>query len=178
MDIVVLGYAGALGVSQILEKKKELLETRYHKRYLEKVIQKHRQLLYPRPEAKQYFATEVIEAGEAGLLACLYRIATEKKCGLKIEIRKIPLLQGGIEVCEFFGCNIYRLRSQCFVLLCESGYQTVAALKVDGFTAEVVGMLDQTSLDKCIVDKDELEYINRPGADEIYRILDGKENKE
>ena len=45
MDIVVLGYAGALGVSQILEKKKELLETRYHKRYLEKVIQKHRQLL-------------------------------------------------------------------------------------------------------------------------------------
>ena len=63
-------------------------------------------------------------------------------------------------------------------MLCESGYQTVAALKADGFTAEVVGMLDQTSLDKCIVDKDELEYINRSGADEIYRILDGKENKE
>jgi len=178
MDIVVLGYAGALGVSQILEKKKELLETRYHKRYLEKVIQKHRQLLYPRPEAKQYFATEVIEAGGAGgrprgRLGARGRIDV-----VAIEIRKIPLLQGGIEVCEFFGCNIYRLRSQCFVLLCESGYQTVAALKADGFTAEVVGILDQTSLDKCIVDKDELEYINRSGADEIYRILDGKENKE
>jgi hypothetical protein len=173
MDIVSVGFIGSLGVEKILELKFEELLARYDKRYLLKTLKEHEKSNNFKVIAffKNLDIDEVIEVGEGGVLACLYCIAKNADCGINIEIKKIPLLQSSVEICDFFDINIYRLLSNSYILLCKSGYEIVFELRKQGVNCEVIGKLEK-GRDKVIVDKE--EYINRPSKDEIYKVVKNK----
>ena len=62
------------------------------------------------------------------------------------------------------------------VILTPDGGYTEEILRERGIPARAAGRLTE-GLDKVIVDKEEMEYLNRPEPDELYRILPEAENK-
>lgn len=173
LDILVLGYAGAWGCKKILEHLQKDLEQRYDSRYIMQAIKKHQKADIFNAildiDRKEIYAKEWIEVGEGGILACLYTLAKSRNLGLSIALKKIPILQSSVEICEYYGLNIYRLLSRCYVILSENGYYTERILKEAGFPCAVIGVL-HTDIKKVIIDKEEEEHMNRPTRDEIAKL--------
>ncbi len=176
-EICLLGHAGVLGCSLILSHRMEELTKRFRSRYLSKASRDHAKALAQSARALEFLESESylrsdeewVKAESAGVLAVLYEWCKSRKVGCRIEIRKIPLLQSGVEVCEFYGLNIYRLLSDCYLIFTNRGYELSSHFKSLGFTCEMIGCL-QAGLDKVIVDKEELEHMNRPTTDEIRKM--------
>ena len=113
---------------------------------------------------------ETLDVSEGGILKVLYNLAKSRGCGFEIEIKKISTIQICIEICEYFGINIYRLLSEGKIVLSEDAISACKYLEERGITAQVIGCLTD-SLDKVITDKETVEYVNRPLQDEIFKVI-------
>ena len=97
-------------------------------------------------------------------------MAKSRGRGFEIEIKKISTIQICIEICEYFGINIYRLLSEGKIVLSENPISACKYLEERRITAQVIGCLTD-SLDKVITDKESVEYVNRPLQDEIFKVI-------
>jgi len=168
-DIVIVGYAGCEGCKLISKAKFEELTGRFRRDYLNKIIKDDEKDGNPQ-DFSAYNIDTVIHVTEGGILAALYSMAKTADIGLSIEIRRIPVMQTTIEVCELYELNPYRLYSNCYILLCDNGFKKAREISKQGIVASYIGSTSD-NIDKIIIDKDEIEYINRPTKDEIYRII-------
>ena len=175
LDIVAAGYAGEAGAACIAREKFNEMLRRFRKDYAEHLCEES--------DVPEEFPQETgelpadresscvrIPAGEGGILAALYRAAKERKCGLRIALRRIPVRQDTIELCELYGLNPYRLFSRCTVYFCGNGERLAEQLREKGIPAARIGRLTR-GLDKVITDKTETEYLNRPEPDELLKVL-------
>ena len=164
LDIVAAGYAGEAGAACIAREKFNEMLRRFRKDYAEHLCEESEM-----PETEPCAGASV-PAGEGGILAALYLMAKERKCGLRIALRSIPVRQDTIELCELYGLNPYRLFSRCTVYLSGNGGRLAEQLREKGVPAECIGRLTR-DLDKVITDKTETEYLNRPEPDELLKVL-------
>ena len=162
LDIVAAGYAGEAGAACIAREKFNEMLRRFRKDYAEHLCEESDM---PEPEPCSF-----APVGEGGILAALYLAAKERKCGLRIALRKIPVRQDTIELCELYGLNPYRLFSRCAVYFCGNGERLAEQLREKGIPAARIGRLTR-GLDKVITDKTETEYLNRPEPDELLKVL-------
>ena len=57
-------------------------------------------------------ASALCAMGEGGILRALWKMAEASRVGLRADLRKIPVRQETIEICERFDLNPYKLLSQ------------------------------------------------------------------
>ena len=183
IDIVAAGHAGEAGAVRIAREKFSDMLRRFRKDYAEhlceetKAAERLAELISAGGAAASLGETGsciCIPAGEGGVLAALYRAAKERKCGLRILQKQIPVRQDTIEVCEMYGLNPYRLYTRSALFLCENGARLAERLRERGIPAERIGRLT-AGPDKIIADKTETEYLNRPSADELFKVLHSPE---
>ncbi|WP_029231288.1 AIR synthase-related protein [Butyrivibrio sp. VCB2006] len=106
-----------------------------------------------------------------GVFAGLWEMAGRAGCGLKVDMRTIPLRQETVEICEFFTINPYQLLSGGALLLAtENGEKLVSDLQEKGIPAVVIGQLIEGN-DKIVVNSDETRFLESPQADEILSAL-------
>ncbi len=106
---------------------------------------------------------------QGGILGALWEAAEQAKVGLKIDLRRIPIRQETVEICEYFDVNPYYLYSAGSLLIGTDhvGELTEAFSRV-GIPVTVIGRV--TSGRKRILRNGEKEsYLNRPQLDEWYR---------
>ncbi|MBP5733586.1 MAG: hydrogenase maturation factor, partial [Lachnospiraceae bacterium] len=89
-----------------------------------------------------------------------------------VDLKKIPVRQETIEVCEVCGVNPYEMRSGGSLLVtAEDGEKVANALEAEGIPAVVIGKLTEGS-DRIILNEEEVRYLDRPkGADAIAEII-------
>ena len=186
--IIFCGYAGLKGSLKIIESRYDELVGYFNKVYLDSVachIQYrgyYGRYLSPinndRPDIKpvdinsifKEVDCETVDVSEGGILKVLYNLAKSRGRGFEIEIKKISTIQICIEICEYFGINIYRLLSEGKIVLSEDPISACKYLEERGIAAQVIGCLTD-SLDKVITDKESVEYVNRPLQDEIFKVI-------
>ena len=79
---------------------------------------------------------------EGGIFGALWELAEASGVGLEIELKKIPLKQETVEICEFFGINPYELISSGVMLMAaKDGNRLVMELAKE----EYIGMCDRKS---------------------------------
>ena len=111
------------------------------------------------------------DASEGGIMAALWELADSSGVGLTIELRKLPIRQETVEICEFCNVNPYELMSGgCLVMTADDGDSLVEALEKDGIVAVVVGKITDSN-DRIILNEDEKRYLDKPKVDEIHRFL-------
>ena len=186
--IIFCGYAGLKGSLILIENYHEELNGYFNKVYIES-IEKHvkengyyGRYLSPinndRPECAPVDINgvftevdcETLDVSEGGILKALYNFAKSRGRGFEIEIKKISTIQICIEICEYFGINIYRLLSEGKIVLSEEPISACKYFEERGIAAQVIGCLTD-SLDKVITDKESVEYVNRPLQDEIFKVI-------
>lgn len=171
-DIVLSKWVGLEGTALLARKNKERLDEHYPA-YLAETAEKFDEYYSIAEEADIAIANGVSamhDASEGGIFATLWELAEGAGIGLDIDIKKIPLRQETVEVCECVGVNPYELMSGgCLVMTADDGKALAAALEAEKIPAAIIGCTTSEK-SKIIRNDDEVRYMDRPKQDEIYNI--------
>ena len=108
---------------------------------------------------------------EGGIFGALWELAEESDVGLVIDLKKIPVKQETIEVCEFFDANPYKLLSGGSLLFTtDKGMDLVALLEEQGIAATVIGKTIEGN-DRILMNEDEKRFLEPAREDELYKVL-------
>ena len=172
-DIVISKWIGLEGTACLAKHNREKLLARYPA-YLVEEAEDFDRFLSIIPEAATAGKSSVCamhDASEGGIFASLWELAEGAGVGLTIDLKKLPLRQETVEVCECLGVNPYELRSGgCLIMTSRDGLGLVAALQEKQIPAVVVGKVTD-SKDRILLNEDEVRYMERPKQDEIYKMI-------
>ena len=108
---------------------------------------------------------------EGGLFGALWEMAEASGVGLEIDLKKIPIRQETVEICEYFDVNPYGLISSGMMLMAsEDGNALVHALAEANIPATVIGKATEGN-DRVIVRDEERRFLEPPKTDELYKVL-------
>ena len=169
-DIVMSKWIGLEGTVRLARERREELCTRYPARMIEEAAA-YDKYLSVIPEAATAMKSGVCgmhDVSRGGVFGALWELAQRAGVGLEIDLKKIPVKQETIEICEFFELNPYELLSGgCLIMTAEDGSALVAALERENIPAVVVGRTTAGN-DRVIYNEDEKRYLDRPKTDQIY----------
>ncbi len=116
-------------------------------------------------------ATAMKDVSEHGIFGALWELASVAGCGLKVDMKTIPVRQEIIEVCNFYDINPYALKSSGMLLIvCEDADDMIEKLKGEGIEAVKIGEFTSDN-DKVIVNGEDVRYIDKIKQDEIFKVL-------
>ncbi len=184
-ELVAAGYAGYAGSRRIAEERSEELARWFSKAYIRDLQKKdpmadalrslsgRQQAEAPRgsfPNWTDWGATEWEEAGEGGIYTALWNLSGAYRLGFMVDLRRIPVKQGTIELCERYALNPYRLLSDgCVVLVSDNGGRLVQRLEAEGIAAAVIGSV-RPDIVREIFYGDVHGFMERPREDELCRL--------
>lgn len=172
-DIVVSKWIGLEGTAVLAARGAQRLVSRYPRRLIEEAVSFERYLSVL-PEAKAALrigASALHDASEGGIFRALWELAESAGTGLRVELKKLPIRQETVEVCEFYKMNPYELLSGgSLIMTIEDGNALVQALKREGIPAGVVGKITGGH-DRVVTNEGEIRFLERPGTDEIYKYM-------
>jgi len=170
-DIVISKWIALEGTAILAKRNREKLLGRYPAYLVEEaeMFDRYLSVVSEAEVALRAGVCAMHDASEGGIFAALWELAEGAGTGLTIDLKKLPLRQETVEVCECCNVNPYELKSGgCLVMTCEDGLGLVAALEAEGIPAVVVGKLTDSN-DRIIMNEDEVRYMDRPRTDEIYK---------
>ena len=171
MDILVTKWIGLEGTAILATEQEELLRTRYSQPFLDKA--KAYVTLSAVPEAAvaaKSGACAMHDASEGGVFGALWEFAEAAGVGLQIDLKKIPIRQETIEICEFFDINPYKLASQgAMIIAAADGNAVVRALAAQEIPAVVVGKATDSN-DRVLLCDGERRFLETPQTDELLHV--------
>ncbi len=172
-DIVISKWIGLEGTSLLANLKAEELLQRYPAYLIDeaKGFDRYLSVIPEAATAMKFGVCVMHDASEGGIMATLWELADSSGVGLTIDLKKLPIKQETVEVCEFCNVNPYELLSGgCLVMTADDGNGLVEALDREGISAVVVGKITDSN-DRVIFNEDEKRYLDKPKMDEIHRFL-------
>lgn len=172
LAIVMTKWIGLEATAMISKEKERELLTRYPNS-LVKSAQNFDRYLSIIPEAATAGRSGVYtmhDMRNGGVFGALYELAKRMGVGLSIDLKKIPVRQETIEVCEFFDLNPYELLSGgSLLIVTEDGETLVEELTKGNIEAAVIGTT-MPGNDKLVINEDETRFLEPAKPDEIFKI--------
>lgn len=172
-DIVVTKWIGIEGTTILAKEKEEELLTRYPRAIIEtaKEMDQYLSVVSEAAIAVKSGVSAMHDVTEGGIFGAFWEMAEASGVGLEIDIKKIPIRQETVEVCEFFGINPYELISSGSMLMASAdGNKLVRDLNEAGIPAVVVGKATEGN-DRVLMNQDERRFLEPPKSDEIYKVI-------
>ncbi len=105
-----------------------------------------------------------------GIFGALWEMAETAGTGLEADLKKIPLRQETVEICEFFDLNPYSLYSEGALLIgTDEPERLLAVLQEADIPAAVIGRVT-SGRDRVILNGDKGRFLDRPGQDEYWKV--------
>lgn len=121
--------------------------------------------------AKKCQVSAMHDITEGGVFGALWEMAEGAGVGLEVDLKKIPIRQETVEICEFFGVNPYLIMSSgSMMIAADDGLLVVRELKKAGIEATVIGHTTAGN-DRILRNGDDVRYLERPQTDELYKVL-------
>ena len=119
MDIIVTKWIGIEGTAILAKEKEAVLRERYSQPFIDKAkeLDRYISVLSEAATAVKSGVAAMHDVTEGGIFGALWEIAEASGVGLEIDLKKIPLKQETVEICEFFGINPYELISSGSMLM-------------------------------------------------------------
>lgn len=171
-DVVVSKWIGIEGTAIIAKEKEMELLSRYPQELVQtaKSFDQYISVVSDAAVARKSGVTAMHDVTEGGIYGALWELAEASGVGLDIDVKKIPIRQETVEVCEFFDLNPYYLISSgCMLMTTPDGYGLVRALEQAGISAAVIGRTTP-GRERIMRNREETAYLERPKTDELYRI--------
>jgi len=177
MELVVTKWIALKGTVEIVAQKEALLLQKFPAALLRaaKSFVSCLDTETERKAAEEFGEMECFPLGEGGILAALWQMADAAGVGLSADLRKIPIRQETIEICEVFDINPYGLCSEGSLLIGTfQGYALAEKLNRMGIPAVVIGRTDDGA-ERVLYNQEIKRYIDKPAQDEIYKVGGMKE---
>lgn len=171
-DIVISKWIGLEGTSMVARAGREKLAGRYPL-YLIDEGEAMKQWMSVVPEAAVAITSKVSgmhDISEGGVFRALWEVAERADVGLCVDLKKIPIRQETVEICEFFQLNPYELLSGgSMIMITDNGEALVETLAQANIPATVVGKITEGH-DRVVTNEEETRFLDRPRTDEIYKM--------
>lgn len=171
-DIVVTKWIGLEGTAiAAKEKERELLE-KFAPAFVDtaKGFDQYLSVLPEARIAREWGVSAMHDITEGGVFGALWEMASGSEVGLDIDLKKLPIRQETVEVCEALGLNPYILMSSgSMMIAARDGHGLVRKLQQAGIEASVVGKATQGK-DRILRNGEDTRYLDKPQSDELYKI--------
>lgn len=172
-DIVMTKWIGLEGTLILAREKRNELLTRYPGSIIESA-QGFEKYLPVLPEAATALKSDVYAMHDArcgGAFGALWELGGRMGVGLSVDLKKIPVKQETIEICEFFDLNPYEILSGGSLLLAvKDGERLVKHLEEQGISAAVIGA-GAPGNDRIVINGGEKRFLEPAKPDEILKVI-------
>lgn len=171
--VVMTKWMGLEGTAILAQEKEAELLERYPFSITTaaKGFEKYLPILPEAATALKSGATAMHDMRNGGVFGGLYELAGRLGVGLSIDLKKIPVKQETIEICEFFDLNPYGLLSGgSLLIVAEDGDGMVKALQEAGIPAAVIGRTTDNN-DKVLHNGEEIRFLEPARPDEIGKVI-------
>lgn len=172
-ELVMTKWAGLEGTAILANEKYQELTKRYTEDFISnaKEFMSWISVVKDAKVAKEAGARCMHDVTEGGVYGALWEMASASNLGVEVEMKKIPIRQETVEICEFFDLNPYQLISSGSMLIgTKNGNAMVAALEREGIPAAVIGRAVEGN-DKVILYDEEKKFLEPPKSDELYKVV-------
>ena len=177
MDILVSKWIGIEGTSIIAKEKEEELKTRFSVPFIEKAkeLDAYISVQSEAAVAVSSGVSAMHDVTEGGIFGALWEMAEASGVGLEIDLKKIPVRQETVEICEFFGISPYELISSgCMLMAAADGNHLVRELEKAGIKATIIGKATEGN-DRVLLNEEERRFLEPPKTDELYKVIGNEE---
>ncbi len=174
LDIVMTKWAGLEGSAIIAHKYEKELNTRYSTSFIDgaKGFNEYLSCIKEAKIAKDFKVFGMHSALEGGIYGALWEICASSNTGIVVDLRKIPLKQETVEICEFFDLNPYMLLSGGSILIAtDNSFGLIEMLNDSNIEATVIGRTNTTNK-RIVINEDESRFLEPPRGDELYKLLE------
>ncbi len=113
----------------------------------------------------------MLDLSQGGVFGGLWEFAETSEIGMEVDLKKIPIRQETVEICDYLDVNPYELISGGSLLLAASdGEEVLVRLKEKNISAAIIGRVTKEKGRKLHNDG-EVRYLDRSKTDEIFRII-------
>lgn len=172
-DIVMTKWIGLEGTAMLARRKRQELLSRYPDYLIDEAaaFDKYLSIIPEAATAMKSGVCVMHDASEGGILAALWELAESSGVGLSIDLKKLPIRQETVEICEFCDVNPYQLLGGgCLVMTTDHGSRLVNALQEQNIPAVVVGKVTDSKA-RMIWNGEERRFLDKPAMDEIHRFI-------
>ena len=180
MDIVVSKWIGLEGTSIIAKDYAKQLQTKLPSTLIEKAagFDTYLSVLKEAMIAVDHGVAAMHDITEGGIFGAIWEMGKASGCGMDIDIKKIPIKQETIEICEFYDINPYELISSGSMLMAVAdGNGLVKALTDAGINAAVIGKATEGN-DRVLHYDGETRFLEPPKSDALYLVADRTDKEE
>ena len=172
MDIVATKWVGLEGTAILAKEKEAELRERFPQPFIDKA-KTFSQMMSIIPEAAVAVKSDagaMHDVSEGGVFGALWELAESAGVGLEIDLKKIPIRQETIEICEYFDLNPYKILSGGSLLIAtEDGNGLVMELEKANIPAVVIGKATDSN-DRVLLNEEERRFLETTQTDELYSI--------
>ena len=168
-DVILTKWIGLAGTSILAKKEKEKLRKRLPSYIVENgmLMEKEISVL---PESRIAMEREVAgmhDVSRGGIFSALWELAEKGDVGIEIDLKKIPVRQETIEICEILGANPYELYGAgSLLIVCNQGNSLLQELEKQEIPAVIIGKITKEK-GKVLLNGDEVRFLDRPKHDAL-----------
>lgn len=171
-DIVMTKWAGLEGTGIIAAGKEKELLSRYTRDFIEgaKGFLKSISVVPEAKIARKIGVTSMHDVTEGGIFGALWELGEASGVGIDVDLKKIPIRQETVELCEFYDLNPYQLISSGVMLMVtEKANELVDTLERNNIPAAVIGRITSGN-DRVVRNEEEKRFLSPPKSDELYKV--------
>jgi len=171
-EIVMTKWAGLEGTAIIAKKKETELLSKYTEDFIDgaKNFIEYISVVEEARVARKMGVISMHDVTEGGLFGALWELGAASGVGIEVDIKKIPIKQETVEICEFYDLNPYQLISSgAMLMVTDKANALVDELKKKGIPAAVIGRITDGN-DRVIMNEEEKRFLEPPKSDELYKV--------
>ena len=172
-DVVVTKWIGLEATAILAKECEEELSARFPAGLVDvaKGFGKYLSVVKDARIAMDCGVTAMHDITEGGVFGALWEMASGAGVGLEVDMKKIPIRQETVEICEYFGLNPYQIMSSgSMMIVTDQGHELVRRLEAEGIHGTVIGRTTGGN-DRILRNGEDVRYLDKPQPDELYKVL-------
>lgn len=170
-DLVMTKSAGLAGSALLAKHYRENLHERYTYSFIDKAAVREAEVsVLPEVSViKSLGIRHMHDVAEGGVFGAVWELCERLNAGVELDLKKIPICQETVEICEYFDVNPYQLKGDgALLFLTHDSAAVIRALNEAGIPAAVIGRVNESN-DRVLINEDETRFLEPNRVDEYEK---------
>ncbi|MBR6643172.1 MAG: hydrogenase maturation factor [Lachnospiraceae bacterium] len=170
-DLVMTKSAGLAGAALLAKYYRENLHERYTYAFIDKAVAREADVsVLPEIQiVKEHGVRYMHDVAEGGVFGATWEFCERLGVGVELDLKKIPICQETVEICEYFDVNPYQLKGDgALLFLTHDSTAVIRALKEAGISAAVIGRVNESN-DRVLLNEEETRFLEPNRVDEYEK---------
>ncbi len=170
-ELVLTGWIALSGTAALARKYETELKARFPARLIERA--REFDLYFSVAETARavndFGSYPMQPLGQGGIFRSLWEMTEDARVGLEVDLKKVPVKQETIEICEYLDINPYCLYSAGALLIgTDCAKDLIEMLKKVDIPATVIGSV-KAGNERVLLNGESRRFLDRPGQDAYWR---------